>query len=723
MAIFEIKGPDGSIYEVNAPDEETAVRAYQSFTKSEPAQEQPKERGILATIYDNVVGNPDDGVTSWGESLGRGINQIASNPAEFVRGGESEAGQLGESFGTWLNRAGESATLGVVGDEAAAAADALIGRGEYEERLKAYREQEAGMSTAGRLSADLLGGLLPAALGVGAVSTAGNLLGAAGRGAIAGGGMGAVQGFMEGEGGAAARFKNGRDGLLFGGAIGAAIPVAGRVVGGAVRGIREGVANHRMSAELAETLGVRPQTAKALSDTLGVDDADAIRDYLNRAGGHGMLADASPAAAGALETAMQAPGRATRTAHERITGRAAQAAEDLTDALDNTLGSAKGAVSLVDDIRHGTAPARQAAYDAAYAAPIDYSATAGREIEGLLQRVPASAIKRANELMAIEGNQSRQIMAQIADNGAVTFQRMPDVRQIDYLTRALKDVADAADGQGKLGGTTDLGRAVGNLARDIRGATKRAVPEYGKALDVASDAISERNAVDLGYRLLNRATTREEVADAMRGASQAELLAVRRGVRSGIDETLANVRATITDHSIEPRQAMEALRQLSSPASQEKMEAILGPAWPSLKAEIDKTARALNLRAQTATNSRTMGRTAANEMLNDAIEPGLLRQWKPVAAAREAFATATGASRRAVNMLRADAKGELADLLTRQGQGVNVLNAAELARANFAVSPLAGQRAGQLVNALGFAALPRTSESGSNSVRNLLQTR
>lgn len=50
------------------------------------SETQPKaERGFGAAIYDNIVGNPDDGVTSYGESLG-----------------------------TWLNRAGESAFLGIV---------------------------------------------------------------------------------------------------------------------------------------------------------------------------------------------------------------------------------------------------------------------------------------------------------------------------------------------------------------------------------------------------------------------------------------------------------------------------------------------------------------------------------------------------------------------------------------------------------------------------------
>src|SRR5690606_447481 len=85
MAIFEIQGPDGEIYEVDAPDEGAAISAFQQYIGGGPEQaetEVAQERGFGAALYDNIIGNPDDGVQSYGEQLG-----------------------------TWLNRAGESMTL------------------------------------------------------------------------------------------------------------------------------------------------------------------------------------------------------------------------------------------------------------------------------------------------------------------------------------------------------------------------------------------------------------------------------------------------------------------------------------------------------------------------------------------------------------------------------------------------------------------------------------
>ncbi|WP_395542717.1 hypothetical protein [Neotabrizicola sp. sgz301269] len=655
---------------------------------------QPGQQTVGEAIYGNVVGNPDDGITNTGEALR-----------------------------TWLRRAGETMTLGVIGDEAHAILSSKLTGRDYDAELARLRKEEEGMSGVGRLSADLVGGALPAFTGVGIAAKAPSLMKAAARGVGLGAGAGAVQGFMEGEGDLSRRALAAAMSAGVGGSMGGVIPFAGHVAGKVGRAGAEWLGNRRLAYSASDALGISPQTARGLSDTLGVDDPAAIRAYLDQAGPDAMLADASPAAAGALDAAMQSPGRAARIAHDRVTGRASESARRLEDALDGAMGPAQGARALSDDIRIGSAPARAAAYDAAYAAPIDYSGDAGRQIEDLLRRVPDAAIRRANELMALEGNQSAQILAEVGKDGTVSFFRLPDVRQLDYITRALGDVAAAADGQGKLGGTTAMGRAVGNLSRELRGALRTAVPEYGAALDVASDAISERNALDLGQKIFSPRTTREEVFDALQGASKAEVDAMKRGARSFIDEKLANVRAVISDHSIEPRQAMEALRQLGSPASQAKLAALLGDAWPGLRAELSKASRALALRARTSGNSATFARNTANDALKDAIEPNLLRQVKPLAWAKESLATAMGASRRAVNRMTADSKAELADLLTQPGAAQAIMDAMEGARGKFAVGPEAAKLPNFAMQSLLAAMAPTGAASAGQGVANWLQGR
>ncbi|MBP8241325.1 MAG: hypothetical protein KAX36_03035 [Thermoflexales bacterium] len=173
---------------------------------------------------------------SWGDWA---KGQIVGDPNDNVQ-------NAGESVGTWVNRAGETMTLGTVGDEASAAAySALPGR-TYESELSRFRGNEDNMSPTGRISADIFGAVLPALTGIGLATKAPTVLGAMGRGAAIGGAQGATMGFMEGEGGAQDRASNaltsGALGAALGGTVGPALGALGDKVG-------QGLANRRAIAE------------------------------------------------------------------------------------------------------------------------------------------------------------------------------------------------------------------------------------------------------------------------------------------------------------------------------------------------------------------------------------------------------------------------------------------------------------------------------------------
>jgi hypothetical protein len=145
------------------------------------------------------------------------------------------------------------------------------------------------------------------------------------------------------------------------------------------------------------------------------------------------------------------------------------------------------------------------AYEAAYAQPIDYASDTGQNIEGLIkERVPSSAVKAANDLMRLEGApESKQIMAHIEDNGTVKYETMPDVMQVDYITRALNDIAKKEEGAGAMGGITQKGRAYQGLAKDLRENLRTAVPEYDTALNGAGKFIRGNNAHEEGLSFLD----------------------------------------------------------------------------------------------------------------------------------------------------------------------------------------------------------------------------
>jgi hypothetical protein len=504
------------------------------------------------------------------------------------------------------------------------------------------------------------------------------------------------------------------------GAVTAAVaPVAARAVGAGVRNVVDAFA--RRSA-LAGT-GVEPAAAKEI---LRAAQADAAlggqgAQRIAAAGQNGMLADAGPATQGLLDTALQRGGTpGAQDAAARIAQRGAAADTEVSGALDTALGKPAGVQSAQSAVAADSKAARKMAYDAAYSRPIDYASSEGRSIESMVKsRVPQSAIDRANQLMRLNGEQSRQILAKVADDGAVTFERLPDVRQLDYITRGLRDVARGSEGTGALGGKTDLGAAYDNLATAIRSKLKTAVPEYGIALDTASDAISQREAVQFGADLLKQSTHRDVAQTTIANMSDAEIKQAKQGLRSQIDEVIANVKSTIgrpDENAIQ--QAMAGVKMLSSDAARQKISMLVPKNEANaLFRKIDQAAKSLELRASVATNSRTYGRQAAAKAVEEAAAPGpvgRLLAGEPVLAGKSAAQTVLGTGP-AEQIARQDKTwSSLADILTRPN-AVPLLQQFEKANA------ISGRGQG-LASLLGGAAGAGTAVLG-NQTRLQLQGR
>lgn len=610
---------------------------------------QPQNRGFWHTIGDNVVGF-DDGVQSYGEDLG-----------------------------TWLSRAGETMTMGLLGDEGSAAvyapakrALAAVGMGgdpnaSYEGELDRFRQNEANMSGMGKLSADLTGAVLPALAGVGAVGQAATWGGRALTGAGLGAGAGFTQGFMEGEEGFSNRMASGALGGAVGALLGGAMPIAAEAGRSGVRAVSNAMRNRNIGQGVGRTLGVRPETARVLTELVGGDDQVAMTEALRRAGPDAMLADASPAMGGVLDATMRSPVPGARTAQQRVSGRAGAAYDNVMDAISPMQGPKQSVRGSMDAIRTGTAGARKSAYDAAYSMPINYAEGPGaRLLDDVSPRLPQEAVSYANRLMRLNGEKSAQIMADIADDGSVSFTRPPDVRQWDYIKQALDQLAESGDGAGALGGQTRMGMAYQNLAREVRDNVAEAVPEYRTALDTASDAISRRSAVQFGSELLSPKITTDEALERIATATGPERAAMMDGMRGQLSEVIGNVKAVASDQNIDARQALDAYKRLSSPNAKLKMEALFGDAWPTISQELDRAGSALGLRARTAANSATAGRLFANDLIEEVTEPGALRKGQPLKAAKSVIGGVTGASPEAVRGLRDRTKSELAELLTRQ---------------------------------------------------------
>lgn len=464
---------------------------------------------------------------------------------------------------------------------------------------------------------------------------------------LAGAGAGAALGGIEGAGagsGGQDRLKQGGIGALLGAALGGAVPAVAQGWKAALQKIFDQVNVNRNLGQL----GIQRPAADAVTRALSADDAlsGAGARNIAAAGPQGMLVDAGPSARGALDTAMQRGGPATLVAREAVNQRGVEANRTLTNALDAALGAPQGVATATSQIRQGSAPARALAYDAAYKAPIDYSSPAARELEGLLKRVPEGAIGKANQLMKLEGHQSNQILANVAADGTITLERLPDVRQIDYITRGLRHLAEAGEDAGKLGGRTDFSRAYTGLSRDIRGKLRELVPQYGTALNTAAEPIEQIQATRLGYEMLRPGMARDEVAMAVQGMSKPERQAVQQGIRSHIDDLMANVKAAASDPNQDAREAFMALRQLNSRAASDKLRTVLDPVQAGvLQKEIDQATKAAELYAGVTKNSATFGRAAvaeANQQLQTPGAVGNLLEGRPLNAMQRGMQFLTG---------------------------------------------------------------------------------
>lgn len=566
----------------------------------------------------------------------------------------------------------DTATLGF-GDEAAAGIASLMGS-DYDTVLGNMRElqgESAAQNPWTHLAGQIGGGTLLAAAtrGASALPNATSLAGKVLGGALTGAGYGGAYGFGSGEGFGDRLWGAARDGTI-GGIAGGAFPLLAAGAGKAYQGVR----NWWSAKPIAQNAGASPEALRVLGGVLDADGTLGPQGQANmgRAGQEAMLVDAGPTATRALDTAIQRSGPGAVVARNAIDGRVSRDAAALSQALDDALGKPQGVTATRSAIRTNSAAARSSAYDDAYRMAIDYADPRGQAIEQIVKtRVPQSAISRANELMRAGGEKSKQILAQVADDGTVTFETLPDVRQLDYITRALNDLASSGEGQGALGGQTAIGRAYEGLSREIRDGLRDLVPEYGQALETAADPIRRSKAVELGARLLSPSMTRDQVDEAVRGMTKAEKSALAQGVRSQIDDAMAQVTRTVQDGDVPAREAIKALRDLSRRANREKLTTAIGSDEAGkLFDELDRVAQSFNLRARVSDNSATYARQAMDRRIKDATALGPVgraARGDPVASVKDLTRSLTGYTDDAMRSSEDRLYAEIAELLTRQG--------------------------------------------------------
>lgn len=532
-----------------------------------------------------------------------------------------------------------------------------------------FREERPGTATALEIGGGIVGSLPAAAAlpSLAALAPAG-LIPQVAAGVAAGAGGGAIEGAVSGFGAGTGETRGesaverGILGGVFGGALGGLAPAAAAGIRNLLtRTVRKPV------AEAAKDLGVSEDVVNTLRSTIDLEDAQ-------RAGTldlpESMLADAGPETEAILDFALQAGGRGTRASRVAIEDRAVQAGARANTVLDQTLGAPQGRGASRGVARGARGKEVSDLYNAAYRTPIDYSAPEGAAIQDLIARLPnnqtATAINSANDRMKFEGI-PEQIIASIGEDGVVTFSKPPNVIQLDYIKRAFDQMK--REGTDPLTGklTPDASFA-GQIARDVRDATANAVPAYREALDAASDVLGQEAAVETGYGLLRAGVTREVGRNSVAGMTGAEKRAAMQGAREFIDDTLANIRRTVTDPNIEARQAQKLIGDLSSPASRSKLTSLVGQKQAGMIfEELDRTAIAMNLRSAVTRNSATFARMTQKEVVERLTAPGPLDELmrgSPAEATKKLVQSMTASTDEAIANRQQGLYADIAEALT-----------------------------------------------------------
>lgn len=494
--------------------------------------------------------------------------------------------------------------------------------------------------------------ITPFGTSIGSRALAGAGLGALG-GAIEGGIYGAGEGRTREE-----RKSEAERGAKFGAAIGGGLGFAGPLIGGAIGGLT-GRSVAAPARQISSELQTKDQALDLLSKAAGMD-APVAAQAMERAGQYASLGQMGPATRNLLDLAASSTSEGAAIARQNIDDVAGQAGKQLSRLLDTSFGGPQAAQAIEDALMQSTSGQRKELYDLAYEQAIDYSSPIARELEELVSRVDASIIRNAETLMKREGQPSSQIIAKLDDAGNAVFDTLPDVRQIDYITRALNNVSPTAAPEDK-----NTARA---LASKIRQTLDDLVPEYASARELAGDVIGIRDALDVGANAFKTSTTRYDLKKSIEGMTGAEVGALKQGVRSYIDEIMANAKASLTDPNQDAREMVRPLKEMLSRAGREKLQIILGDQATDFARQLDEVYSAIAMRASVAQNSKTSIRGMAKEAAQDVMRPTLgqlIGERGIISGPFEAVrreATQTPSQQEAFQRLM----GEIAEPLTRQ---------------------------------------------------------
>ena len=610
MNIYEFQGADGQTFEIEAPDEQSAMSAFQSSQAPQPSQ---SAQGIAPTTPPADTWTPSkrqvpDG---WNEIAqtddGGSVYEAPNGSRQFVSPSYStqkpeEIDQIMQqgnlrtppvNTGEGIARgAFQGATLNF-GDElvagAGAALDPLVnntGNSTFSERYDArvgnernkidqFREEKPMTALGSEITGALAAGGGIAGAGLSASAKANNLRGLMAGGAIDGAVFGAASGAGAGEDGN--RSQSAIAGGLVGGGTGFATPLA--IAG--VQRMAQPVIDGARTAFAPPQVTVQHRMAKAMREA-GKSN-DEIATELSKLGDEGMLVDVLGSSGEGLARSASNTNPAARNILENAVN---LRKEGQSDRLVNKLLESSGLDepttidNLIDAQRRATQPALNAEYRKLAIDGFDLPDTPFRDI--LKSKMISDAVEKAE--------------ANVLEDAVISGQQAGSrFSVLDEAKKVLDDQARAS----VLSGHLNESRLPSALAKTLRERVTDLLPNYGNVRALAATAAKGREAIKLGAKLANPQAP-ADFAKQLQGFTPEQSL----GAAQGYAATKINQIQTRTNSPLTP---------FTSPRQKSVLQEVLGKRAGLMQQQLanekvfNGTARGIQGNSSTARQLMEMG--------------------------------------------------------------------------------------------------------------------
>lgn len=533
---------------------------------------------------------------------------MATNPfsaADIVR--ENYQGFDGKNR---MRAAGQGAMLNW-SDEAEALARSKMNGTPYESELKQIRQEYGKWAQENPLTAgatEFIGGAVPGALTIAIPGgkPAASTLGALGKMAAIGGVAGGIAGAGNaGEG--QSRFESILPGTVIGAALGPAVAIGTRAVGGIGKMIRERFApteesTTRRAAEwLNQKLRQSDMTPQQMEQVVAADRAMGVPST---------IANASPGTARLAEAVVQRSGKGAQDIEKEILGQKLGSKERVYGQVEKGLDPGE----YFDDLarlKEDMATKSKPLYEKAYG----YGEVSDPEVLKFLE-LPQfqKGLQEAEGLLAAEGRSLPKKIVKDPTTGAETEVFAPTVEVLDQVKRGLDSLIER-ETDAVTGKVSSLGRVYVQKKNEFLDALDKAVPEYGAARATYRGDAELSDAMRAGFSDFGK-MKHEQVTKKLEGMSDAEKEAFRTGVAR-------NLYAKI----MEPSSGMNAAQKMiGSPEMQAKLQPLFdNPGQYNLfKAALERESQLFNHANNILGNSRTAQRQQmAKELEGDAVSENL----------------------------------------------------------------------------------------------------